>query len=493
MKNSDASESLTSFTAGGREQRLAKLQRLADTGHPSFAHAFPGASSLGKLRVEFAEGQSIKTAGRLITIRDMGKSIFADLQDASGRFQLYAGKAHTADFENFKLLDSGDHVGVEGELFLTRAGEKTLRIIRWTLLAKALRPLPEKWHGLRDVEIRYRQRHLDLIVNPAVRTLFHQRSQTIQEIRTFLWEHGFMEVETPMMQSQAGGAAARPFKTHYSALSTDVFLRIAPELYLKRLLVGGFEKIFELNRNFRNEGLSKTHNPEFTMLELYEAYSDRAGMQQLATALIKRLALKVFGKELVGSADKPIDLALPWREVTYRQLIQEHMGADWFTLADAQALSRSQERGLAIDASWNHAMITHEVYEKIIERTLQQPTFVTRLPRELVPLAKACLDDPTSADVFELVIGGKEIAPGYSELNDPLEQRRLLELQVGDNAQQVDEEFLMALEHGMPPAGGMGIGIDRLIMIFTGAEAIRDVILFPQLRPKEKQSAPDSD
>ena len=474
----------TPFTAGGREQRLAKLHRLAQSGQPPFGRAFPQAIPLAELRADFAVGRAVQTAGRLMTLRDMGKSIFADLQDGSARMQLYLGKAHTAAFEALKLLDPGDHIGVQGDLFITRAGEQTIRVQQWVMLAKALRPLPEKWHGLRATETRYRQRYLDLIANPPTRTLFQQRSRVLREIRSFLWERGFLEVETPMMQAQAGGASARPFQTHYAALGTDVFLRIAPELYLKRLLVGGFDKVFELNRNFRNEGLSKVHNPEFTMLEVYQAYADRQVMQTLIQDLISSVAQKVFGKLQLGSTANPIDLTPPWPEITYHQLIAERLGSDWFTLPVAAARERAQALGLVLEPTADHAAITHELYEKTIERTLQQPTFVTRLPRELVPLAQLCQDDPACVDVFELVIGGQEIAPGYTELNDPLEQRRRLEAQAGEQAQKIDEEFLLALEHGMPPAGGMGVGLDRLLMIFTGVDAIRDVILFPQLRPK---------
>ncbi|MFH1476830.1 MAG: lysine--tRNA ligase [Verrucomicrobiota bacterium] len=480
--------------SGDGEQRLAKLQRLAAAGFPPFGQAFPNTRLLADLRSGFQESLAVRTAGRLMTIRDMGKSIFADLRDGSGRFQLYAGKSHTAEFDAFKhLLDAGDLVGVEGELFTTRMGEPTIRILKWTLLAKALRPLPEKWHGLKDVEIRYRQRYLDLIANPEVRRLFDRRSQVVREIRAFLWAKDFREVETPMMQAQAGGAAARPFKTHYTALNTNMFLRIAPELFLKRLLVGGFDKLFELNRNFRNEGISKTHNPEFTMLEVYQAWSDRQGMQALVQELITTVAQKVIGVLQVNEGKNRIDLTPPWREVTYRELILEKAGTDWYGLAPADARARATSMGLAVDPAWSMPQITHEIYEKLIERTLQNPTFVTRLPRELVPLAKVCADDDRVVDVFELVIGGKEIAPGYSELNDPIEQRQRLEAQLGAEAQKVDEEFLLALEHGMPPAGGLGLGIDRLVMILTGAEAIRDVILFPQLRPKSDQSSVISD
>ncbi|MBI2439919.1 MAG: lysine--tRNA ligase [Lentisphaerae bacterium] len=467
------------------EQRLAKRRALEAAGFPSYGAAFPDTAMLAAVREGFLEGASVRAAGRLLTVRDMGKSVFADLSDGSGRFQLYATKGHTEAFDTFKqLLDAGDLIGVEGVLFTTRLGERTIRLQKWTLLAKALRPLPEKWHGLKDVEIRCRQRYLDLIANPEVREIFERRSRIVRAIREFLWAKGFCEVETPMLQTQAGGAAARPFKTHHTALNAEMVLRIAPELYLKRLLVGGFTKVFELNRNFRNEGLSRSHNPEFTMLEVYQAWSDRAGMQALAQELITSVAQKVCGALQVGLADNLIDLAPPWREVPYCDLVREKAGADWFSLAPEAARARATGLGLVMDPAWSLTQITHEVFEKLVERQLRRPTFVTRLPRELVPLAKVCADDPGVVDVFELIIGGLEIAPGYSELNDPGEQRRRLEEQSGATAQKVDEDFLLALEHGMPPAGGMGVGIDRLVMILTGAEAIREVILFPQLRPK---------
>jgi len=287
-----------------------------------------------------------------------------------------------------------------------------------------------------------------------------------------------------MMQPQAGGAAARPFITHYEALDTRMYLRIAPELYLKRLLVGGFDRVYELNRNFRNEGLDRTHNPEFTMLEVYEAYGDRRSMQELIQAMIRHVAETVFGSLVFGDGDARIDLAPPWREVTYRDLIVETMGEDWYDLGPDAARAKVKEWDLKVEPDWSHGEITHEVYEKVIERTLVQPTFVTRLPVELIPLARRCEDDETVLDVFELEIGGKEIAPAYTELNDPLEQRARLAEQKGDDAQVEDDDFLTALEYGMPPAGGMGVGIDRLVMLLTGSEAIRDVILFPQLKPR---------
>lgn len=484
MNKSDLN-SVPAASSDDSQQRLINMIALKEAGYRPFGASFAVTGSLSEIRDHFQEGGITRAAGRMMAIRDMGKSLFADLRSGNARFQIFAGKSQTKDFELFKMLDTGDHLGVEGELFTTRAGEKTVRVHKWTLLAKALKPMPEKWHGLRDVEIRYRQRYLDLIANKEVRELFDLRFRIIREIRNFFWERGFVEVETPMMQAQPGGALARPFKTHYTALNADMYLRIAPELYLKRLLVGGFEKIFELNRNFRNEGLSRNHNPEFTMLETYQAYSDRKGMQGIVQDLICAVAQKVLGTLQIGSGERALNLAPPWPEKTYRELISEKMGPDWYDLPVATAKAKAVQCGLAIDPSWNHAQITHEIYEKTIERSLINPVFVTRLPRELVPLARICDDNPSEVDVFELVIDGKEIAPGYSELNDPIEQRARLQDQSGEELLKTDDDFVLALEHGMPPAGGMGMGIDRLIMVLTRAEAIRDVILFPQLRQNQ--------
>ncbi|MBL7115915.1 MAG: lysine--tRNA ligase [Kiritimatiellae bacterium] len=469
-----------------REQRLANLKSLEALGYQPFGKAFERTAPLAEIREAPEEGREVSLAGRLIRCRDMGKSMFADIHDGSDRFQIYVQKNGIGEeaFEAFKLVDVGDHIGVKGALFTTRTGELTVKVASWDMLGKSLLPLPEKFHGLQDVDTRYRQRYLDLVSNPDVRDLFNKRIRCIHEIRNYLVERGFSEVETPMMQSQAGGAAAKPFVTHYSALNTEMFLRIAPELYLKRLLVGGFEKVFELNRNFRNEGLDRTHNPEFTMLEIYQAYTDVSGMKELIEGLITHVCETVFGSLKVGTEAEPIDLSLPWREVTYKELICERMGEDWYTLDLAQAQSRAEAEGLQLDPAWDMLMVTHEVYEKLIEKTLRQPTFVRRFPAPLVPLAKTCEDDPSVVDVFELVIAGQEIAPAYSEMNNPLLQRERFEEQVGEDAERVDDDFLTALEHGMPPAGGMGVGIDRLMMILTGSEAIRDVILFPQLKPR---------
>lgn len=470
-----------------REQRIRNLEALSAAGYSPYGAAFKRSGRLAELRETFTEDRVVQAAGRLTTIRDMGKSIFADLHDGSDRFQIYVQKKALPEeaFEAFKLLDLGDQIGISGSCFVTRTGEQTIKVADWTLLAKALLPMPEKWHGLKDTEARYRHRYLDLLSNQESRVLFNRRTSMIREIRSYLSARDFYEVETPMMQAQAGGAAARPFRTHYEALGTDMFLRIAPELYLKRLLVGGFDKVFELNRNFRNEGLDRTHNPEFTMLEIYEAYTDVKGMQALIEGMIRHVAQTVFGTLQVGSEERPVDLEPAWREVTYRELIVERMGADWFNLSIDEARKQAESEGLQIEPDWDHLLITHEVYEKLIEKNLMAPTFVTRLPAALIPLAKACPDDPALADVFELVIAGQEVAPAYTELNDPLEQRRRLEAQAGENQEKIDEDFLLALEQGMPPAGGMGVGIDRLMMILAGVDAIRDVILFPQLKPRE--------
>ena len=470
-----------------RQQRLANMEELRKLGHKPFGQAFARTGRLAEVRAGFQEGGRASIAGRLMTIRNMGKSTFADLGDGTGRLQIYAGKNQLGEeaYAAFKLLDLGDFIGVEGALFTTRTGEQTLSVERWKLLSKAVLPLPEKWHGLKDVEARYRQRYLDLVANPEVRKTFDQRSAVVREARSYLHGRGFTEVETPMMQPQAGGATAKPFVTHYTVLDRTMYLRIAPELYLKRLLVGGYDKVFELNRNFRNEGLSRTHNPEFTMLEVYEAFSDVNGMKDLIQGLILHVAQTVIGKLQVGSESAPIDLTPPWRTAPYRDLIREKMGADWYDLPVAEARRKAQALGLSIEPNWDMMMVSHEVYEKLIEKSLVNPTFVTRLPYELVPLAKVCEDDPSVVDVFELVIGGQEVSPGYTELNDPIEQRKRLEAQVGEDAARVDEEFIEALEHGMPPAGGAGLGIDRLVMILTGIEAIRDVILFPQLKTRQ--------
>jgi len=479
-------------------QRMGKIAELNEENIYPFGSSFDGVELIVPAKEAFKEDceedQPICVAGRITAFRVMGKSIFADVKDSSGKTQIYAQKNQLGeeDFKRFKKLDIGDIIGVNGNLFMTRMGELTIKVSKYKLLSKSLRPLPEKWHGLTDIEQRYRQRYLDLIMNDKSRDVFKKRFAIIREIRKFLEEKGFIEVETPMLQPIAGGAAANPFKTHYEALHATMYMRIAPELYLKRLLVSGFEKVFELNRNFRNEGMSRRHNPEFTMIEIYQAYGDCQTMMNLIEELVTDVAMNVFGTlKIKHSEEKVIDLTRPWRRVTYNELVCEKAGQDWFDVSFEDRVKRAQDLGLDVDTDTPDFEVSNEVYEKLIETTLIQPTFVTRLPAVLVPLAKACEDDSNYVDVFELEINGQEIAPGYSELNDPIEQRRRFESQMkrSDNADApentIDEDFLTAMEHGMPPAGGMGIGIDRLVMMLTGAESIRDVILFPQLRPKK--------
>lgn len=474
-------------------QRRQKLEQLRSLGFSPFGRAFETSGTMSEVRSQFTDSATFRVAGRMTARRDMGKSHFADLRDATGRLQIYLnGKELGPEvMQLFDLLDLGDFVGVEGTCFLTRTGEPTLRVHKLELLAKSLRPLPEKWHGLQDVEARYRQRYLDLVSNDSSRAVFEKRITILREIRRFLEARGFVEVETPMLQAIPGGAAAEPFRTHHNALGIDLYLRIAPELYLKRLLVGGFNKVFELNRNFRNEGISRRHNPEFTMLEAYWAYADFNKMANLVEDMICDLAelvcgsLRVEHRDEEGNVTRTLDLSRPWRRARYRDLVMQVAGADWFGLtADAKRDRATNQLGVEIIPTLVEHEITQHVFEKLVEEKTFDPLFVTHCPKELVPLAKQNPDDESLVDVYELIINGQEISPGYSELNDPVAQRQRLLEQVGEETQKIDEEFLLALEHGMPPAGGFGLGIDRLTMLLTGAESIRDVILFPLLKPK---------
>ena len=438
---------------------------------------------------------TVTVAGRLVTIRDMGKSQFVKIQDQEGIIQLYVKKDVIGDaaYQTFKQIDLGDIIGATGTLFRTKAGEITVRTESYTLVSKALHPLPEKWHGLADPEQIYRQRYLDLLVNTDSRSRLLLRSKIVSYIRRFFEDRKFLEVETPVLQSTEGGAAAKPFKTHHDALDTEFSLRISLELYLKRLLVGGYDRVFEIGRNFRNEGISRKHNPEFTMLEVYQAYSDYQGMQTLVQELILGLIKNVVQpkdeagnpslKILHPGSSTQIDFGAPWRSVTYRDLIIEAtQDPQWFSKTTIEKVSKVQSLGIAVPSGLQDYEVTNLIFGKLIEPSLIQPTFVTHLPKELCPLAKLNKDDPTVLDVFELIIGGMEVAPAYSEQNDPVVQRQMFAAQAGEETQKIDTDFLLALEHGMPPAGGMGIGIDRLVMLLTSAENIRDVILFPQMR-----------
>src|SRR5437016_2518302 len=474
--------------------RRKKLDALRAQGIEPFGVAFEPDGTIGEVREKFAEGKILRAAGRITAHRDMGKSHFLDLRDATGRIQIYIHAKEVGPdlIDLFRLLDIGDLIGVEGTCFLTKSGEPTLKARTFRLVAKALRPLPEKWHGLQDIEARYRQRYLDLLTNERSRVVFEKRIAIVRETRRFFEEHGFLEVETPILQTVAGGAAAEPFSTHHKALGLDLYLRIAPELYLKRLLVGGFNKVFEINRNFRNEGISRKHNPEFTMLEAYSAYADFEKMANLAEELICHLAEKICGSLVIEHRDadekivRTVNLQRPWRRVRYHDVVREVAGKDWFELSSEQRRDRAMnEFKLEILPQLADFEVTQHVFEKLVEERTIDPLFVTHCPKELVPLAKQNAADDSLVDVFELIINGAESAPGYSELNDPLVQRQRLLEQAGEEKQKIDEEFLLALEHGMPPAGGVGIGIDRLTMLLTGAESIRDVILFPLLRPKK--------
>jgi lysyl-tRNA synthetase class 2 len=472
-------------------QRRQKLERLRALGVAPFGRAFETSGTIGEVRERFVEGATFRIAGRMTAHRDMGRSHFADLHDSTGRLQIYiqAKEVGPEVMEVFGLLDLGDFVGVEGTCFVTKTGEPTLKVHKLELLAKAVRPLPEKWHGLQDVEARYRHRYLDLLANDESRAVFEKRIAIVREMRRFLEARGFLEVETPMLQTVAGGAAAEPFRTHHNALGLDLYLRIAPELFLKRLLVGGFTKVFELNRNFRNEGISRRHNPEFTMLEAYWAYADFGKMANLVEEMICHLAETVCGSlqiahnDAAGNLTRTINLNRPWRRARYRDLLRE-IDPQWFDYSSEQRRERCRELGVEISPTMADYEVTQQVFEKLVEEKTFDPVFVTHCPKELVPLAKQNPDDDSLVDVYELIINGQEISPGYSELNDPTVQRQRLLEQIGEETQKLDEEFLLALEHGMPPAGGFGLGIDRLTMLLTGAESIRDVILFPLLKPK---------
>ena len=612
------------------QQRREKLKSLETKGIFPFHNKFKPTESCDDARKNYVEGREVAVAGRITAHRDMGKSMFIDVRDQSGRIQVYAQKNVLGEesWNIFTHLDLGDFVGVRGTLFTTKTGEISIKLggtgdpavgqasrlsqiekeksetaatavlPPFVILAKALRPPPAKWHGLEDTEIRYRQRYLDLIANPDVKDVFLKRSAIVHEIRNFFHDRGYVEVETPTLQNIPGGAAAQPFITKYNALGCNFYLRIALELYHKRLLVGGIDKLFEIGKNFRNEGLSRRHNPEFTMLEAYQAFGDYETMMETVESLIKHVAQKVLGtlvithnryeeleraiqeikgffqqihesfvahsknnpavenwlktvlseifsKELNSIAaeirkehsyitgqrifsllaelnngfekptpsDKAVFLSVPdaetipsriktmldkfrpltqektinltnWRRVKYNDLIKEKVGADWFAISAAERRQRAHDMGAEIGKEFEDFEVTNAVFSKFIEPTLINPTFVTHLPKELVPLAKLSPDDPTTVEVFECCINGQEISPGYTEQNDPVQQRTTLEHQAGGEQQKLDDDFLVALEHGMPPAGGIGIGIDRLCMMLLGQESIRDVILFPQLKPK---------
>ena len=486
-----------------RQQRIKKLDLLREAGVAPYGTRFDAKDRAGDLirlhgqkTKETLEQERIPCtiAGRIVALRRFGKAAFAVLQDGSERLQTYLKKdlLSSQAYTVTEQLDLGDWIGVTGILFRTKTNEFTVEVHELTFLSKALRPLPEKWHGLTDVETRYRQRYVDLIANPDVHGIFAIRSRVITGIRAFLIERGFLEVETPMMHPIPGGAAAKPFVTHHNALGVDLYLRIAPELYLKRLIVGGFPRVFEINRNFRNEGISTIHNPEFTMLEFYVSYADYQDLIRLTEELISSLAQQLLGTTVIEYQSQTINLAPPWRRWSYHQAILEVNGLAPAVLTDReQALAAAKQLNVPVDPKWPLFNIVNEIFEETVEPRLEQPTFITDYPIEISPLARRKDADPGLTDRFELYIAGREIANAFSELNDPLDQRERFEGQAAqrlagnEEAHVVDEDFLRALEYGMPPTAGEGIGIDRLIMLFTNQASIRDVVLFPQLRPEK--------
>jgi lysyl-tRNA synthetase class 2 len=489
-------------------QRRANLAELEKLGVPTYprkferkdtisalvqAHASKTAQELEAPRIE------TRTAGRILAIRSFGKANFLVITDGQARIQVYLRQDSLPelDFKVFKLLDFGDFVGVEGHVFRTKTNELTIWASHVEFLAKCLLPMPEKWHGLQDVEIRYRQRYLDLIVNPDSRRVFEARSRVLAAIRTFLNARGYLEVETPMMQPIAGGALARPFVTHHNALDLQLFLRIAPELYLKRLTVGGVERVYEINRNFRNEGISTQHNPEFTMLEFYQAYSDYLELMDMTEELIAFVAREGVGKDVVSFNGHEISLRPPYHRLRLREGAREAASARLGqTVSDGDLRDRARAAGIAghlgveLEPGWGAGKITTEIFEKLLEGSLVDPVFVYDFPTEVSPLSKQKPDDPDTVERFELYIGGFEVANAFSELNDPAEQRRRFEAQLRDRqggnqeAHAMDEDYIRALEYGMPPTAGEGIGIDRLVMLLTDSPSIRDVILFPLMRPR---------
>ncbi|MBS3811935.1 MAG: lysine--tRNA ligase [Halanaerobiales bacterium] len=441
------------------------------------------------------EGNIIKMSGRLMALRTHGKASFADIRDMTGLIQLYAKVDLLGEerYEFFTELDMGDIIGFEGEVFKTNRGQISIKIKSFDLLTKSLRPLPEKFHGLKDKEMRYRQRYLDLIMNPEVKENFIIRSKIIRSFRDILEEKNFLEVETPMMHPIPGGANAKPFVTHHNTLDMDLYLRIAPELYLKRLIVGGFDRVYEINRNFRNEGMSYKHNPEFTTLELYQAQADYHDMMDITEELVLKTAQKTLNTTEIDYQGKNIDLSIPWRRITMKELVKKETGFDYDQIKNSsQAYNRAKELGVKIEKEeLSKGQILYEIFEELVEENLIQPTFVMDYPIEVSPLAKNKEEDPDFTYRFEAFINGWEIANAFSELNDPFEQENRFKQQVeqreaGDEeAQMMDRDFVRALEYGMPPTGGLGIGLDRLIMLMTNSKSIRDVILFPTMRPEK--------
>ncbi|BFI97637.1 lysine--tRNA ligase [Priestia sp. Y58] len=482
--------------------RREKMSNLRDQGIDPFGQRFERTHTSQQLISEYDELTKeqleenevpVSLAGRIMTKRGKGKAGFAHVQDLTGQIQLYVRKDAIGEeqYEIFNSVDIGDLVGVEGVLFKTKVGELSIKVKDFTLLTKALRPLPDKYHGLKDIEQRYRQRYLDLITNPESKQTFISRSRIIQSMRRYLDNHGYLEVETPMMHSIAGGAAARPFVTHHNALDMELYMRIAIELHLKRLIVGGLEKVYEIGRVFRNEGVSTRHNPEFTMIELYEAYADYKDIMALTENLIAHIAQEVLGTTKIQYGDQEVDLTPEWTRLHMVDAIKQYTGVDfWGETSVEEARALAKEHGVEINEHMQYGHIVNEFFEQKVEEQLIQPTFIYGHPVEISPLAKKNAEDPRFTDRFELFIVAREHANAFTELNDPIDQRERFEAQLkekeqgNDEAHEMDDDFIEALEYGMPPTGGLGIGIDRLVMLLTNAPSIRDVLLFPHMRQR---------
>ena len=475
--------------------RLNKMEQLEAKGVKPFGHKFDWTHHAADIAEQFEELSAseaiVRLAGRVMAIRGHGKTAFLDLQDKTGRIQLYVRKDVLGEdnYEIIKLLDLGDIVGITGTVFRTHMGELSIKASALEMLSKSLRPLPEKWHGLKDVELRYRQRYVDLIVNPDVRETFRRRSQIISSIREILDREDFLEVETPIMNTIAGGAAARPFITYHNALDMNLYLRIAPELYLKRLIVGGFERVYELGRVFRNEGIDIKHNPEFTSVEIYQAYADYNDLMSLTETIIAETTQKVLGTMKINYEGQDIDLTPPWNRMTMVEAVAKYAGEDFTNVTDIEeARAIANKLNVEFESSHGIGKIINACFEEYVEEKLIQPTFITGHPKEISPLAKSNEENPEITDRFEGFIYGREICNGFTELNDPIDQRERFLKQVeeranGDEeANMMDEDFVTALEYGLPPTGGLGIGIDRLVMFLTNSSSIRDVLLFPHMR-----------
>ena len=480
------------------QHRLEKCNKLRKMGLNPYVNSHIISSPISDILERFSkeddvlpENEEFSAAGRILAKREFGKTAFLTIRDRSGTIQVYIKKAllSESDFEIYNLSEVGDFIGVKGTLFRTKTGELTIRAFNYRLLTKALRDLPEKFHGLKDVETRYRQRYLDLIVNNDVKDVFIKRSQIIKEIRDFFTNYGFIEVETPMMHSLVGGAAAKPFITHHNALDMSLYLRIAPELYLKRLVVGGIERVFELNRNFRNEGVDTKHNPEFTMIEWYMAYADYHTLMDMIEELITYLAKKINNSEKLEYGDLTIDLSRPWARLTMAEAIEKYGNISQDDISTYEKAKQvAQNLKITIDASWGHGKIISEIFEAVAEEKLINPTFIIDYPKEISPLSKSKEDNPELTDRFELFVAGMELSNGFNELNDPIDQKERFQKQVdsrnaGDEeACMMDEDYIRALEYGLPPTAGAGMGIDRLVMLLTNKQSIRDVLLFPYMR-----------